>query len=111
MDTKLLMKLCPNYNFIMDYKCDKEEYFSKNLINYYSEYINKSDLNNILEQDRISKFDSALFEYINDPKFAKKVGEHFTFDENGFDMVEEVNNIYEEYEEMKQNENKATKWL
>ena len=108
---KLIVKLCPNYDLITTYECEKEDYFTQNLINYYNDYLNGCDFKNILEQERIERFDKSVGEYLTSYKFEKKVQEHFTFEEDTNDLVEDINSLYDDYEEEKLNETQTSRWL
>lgn len=104
---KIIIKLCPNYSSIIDYECKKEDYFTKDLIKFYLNYLSTADLSNKLEQDRAIGFDKSLGEYISNPKFARKVQEHFTFEESE-DMIGDMGVLGEDY---KEEELSQTKWL
>ena len=76
MKQKLINRLCPNYDEIIDYEYSADDVISKHLVETYRNFIFKSD-DNKENYDKISHLDEALACYFNDSNMFHIVQNYF----------------------------------
>ncbi len=68
-----LLTVCKNYNSIMECEFLDEDTFSKKLVEYYKEFILKTDFNNPKSIEKTKTLDEAVHKYIEDYDFCKRL--------------------------------------
>lgn len=72
-DNKQVLKYCPNFYKIINFKPLEEDTFSMKIINMYRQYIFKVDTSSEEEISKIRDLDDAIIKYINDFSFRNKI--------------------------------------
>lgn len=68
-----VLKICKNYNNIIECEFLDDDVFSKKLVDYYKSFVLKADINNKEYINKIIELDLALNKYIEDYNFCKKL--------------------------------------
>ncbi len=115
MNQKELLTLCPHFDDIINSEFLEDDYLTKRLIEYYQEYVFNNDLKRV---DLISNLDQAIYKYVNDYQFAKKLKNTLDVDEilkSNFAYIKELMDyivtFYNEYHEIEDDISNTTKWL
>lgn len=115
MNQKKVLALCPYFDKIISSDFLEDDYLTKKLIEYYQEYIfNTEDK----VDEIIIKLDQAMYKYVNDYQFAKKLKDTLEADEiikSDFNYVKElmtyIVTFLEEYQENDNEVINTTKWI
>ena len=106
---EIINKYCPNYDNIVEYEYKKNDSITKNLIDYYRDYVFEAKEE---ELDHLNKFDKALNGYLKSNNFYKKVQNYFSEIGNyEDDIISNLIKIYDKNEEETLKEIKNTKWI
>jgi hypothetical protein len=115
-----IQNICKNYKNIVECEFLDDDVFSVKLVDYYKEFITKSDLNNPDAIQKARNLDEALFKYVNveDYSFSRRlkdtidisavVSENFSYVN---EFLEYIIAFASEYDNTKNNVIVQTKWL
>lgn len=115
MKTKAL-KCTPNYNEIINYNFDENDFVSQRIINYYQEFI----FGNLYKPQpkKIRLFDKLVDEYIKNDRFYRYVQfylKELELSNGNMDYYENLDenleNLYKEFEKNNLSKVVSTKWL
>ena len=84
---------CPNYDDIIGYIINDNDEISRNLINYYEDYV----FLNFDDKNKINELDLILFEYINDKNFYRFIQNRFKYEGDVLPIFDELKKLYEEF--------------
>lgn len=68
-----MMKICKNYKIITTCEFLEDDLFSKMLVNYYKNKVERTPLDNSEKLNQLAKFDKVMRKYIEDYNFSKKL--------------------------------------
>lgn len=88
-----VLSACPNYDDIIGYNINDNDDISRNLINYYEDFV----FLNFDDKCKINELDSILFEYISDRDFYKFIQNRFKYEGDVLPIFDELKNLYEEF--------------
>ena len=86
---------CPNYDSIISYNIKDDDEISRNLINYYEDFV----FLNFDNKNQLSEIDLILYEYIKDRAFYKFIQDRFTREGDVLPLFEELKKLYDEFKE------------
>ena len=107
VETKEIIKLCPNYYKIVNTPIDETDKVSEKLIKIYEDFVFNADLRKEDEVSKVTRIDKVLNEYFNDFRFKKELSTKLrnvkvkSKIENITEFV--VNNIIEIFDEYLEN--------
>ncbi|MDD2434780.1 MAG: hypothetical protein PHO63_00820 [Bacilli bacterium] len=111
-----VLKYSPNYNDIVNYNFDEDDFVSQRIINYYQEYL----FGNIYKPQlkKIKVFDKIVWEYIKNDQFYQYVQyylKELELSNSDLDYYEHLDrNLEKLYKDFDKNSLKkvvSTKWL
>lgn len=104
-DTSLLTEYFPNYDIIVEFNYDADDIVSRYLIDGYREYLFNLDLENLEMLEKVKLFDKAIYEYVTNNDFFKKVKNHLENSEDlenesyYSELIDDINKFYNEYQD------------
>ncbi len=111
---KTVMKYAVNYNKVVSFIYDEEDFITTRLIDYYKDYV----LNEKEASRKIRSLDNIMVNYISDDDFKIYVKEHineFSTNEYGidyyYDMDMILSKLFKNYIYYKEESIAKTKWL
>jgi len=102
MTLKDILEMCPNYDTIVNFICEKEDDCSIEFIDYYRDYVHSIPV----ELNKLKKLDEAMLKYVKDHRFRKEIGNDVV-DVN----IDVICEFYDEYMEERLKNFGNTQWL
>lgn len=103
-----MMNICINFDTIVHYPVVTDDYLTTMLINYYRDFLETINLDNIDEVSLMYQYDQALFCYLENYDFYKEVHKYYETDHttNNF-IIANIIELYRKYIPKKKN----TSWI
>lgn len=103
-ETSLLTEYFPNYDKIVEFDYHVDDNVSRYLIDGYREYLFGVDLEDETMLEKVKLFDKAIYEYVTNNDFFKKVKDHLENNEEMqetyySELIDDINNFYNEYQD------------
>lgn len=73
MNASEIMKICPNYNAIVNFEFLESDAISNTLVNFYKQYVTQIDKTDIEAIKKATEVDKIIMRYINDYIFRKEM--------------------------------------
>ena len=117
MESKEVLKYCPNYYNIVNFDSNEGNIISEKLINIYKSYVFSVNLSNQSEINKVAELDRVLGNYIKDLTFRGVLQKEIVTakvkkDENVLrNIVDIIINIFTRYEEYTTRKIYISKWI
>ncbi len=102
-----VLMCCPNYDEIIGYNIKNNDEISRNLINYYEDFV----FLNFDDKNKISKLDLILYEYIKDRDFYKFIQDRFKSEGDVLPLFDELKKLYDEFKEEALKKVESAVWI
>jgi hypothetical protein len=93
VDQKRVLEHCVNFDEIVNCDFLEDDVLTKKLIEYYQDFVFNIDDNNDEQLSLIKKLDEAMYKYIADYRFAKRLKKELRIDEvtkEGFAYLDQL---------------------
>lgn len=108
----IVLEFCPNYDAIISFDYQVDDIISKQIIDYYRDYVFNFDHNNKEDLLFIKNFDQIIYEYIDSGKCFKEVQNHFRKNPSCYnDLINSFIRLNNEYSDRLVREITTTKWV
>jgi hypothetical protein len=101
-NTSLITEIFPHYDEIVEFDYDTDDNTSRYLIDGYREYLFGVDLDDEANLDKVKLFDNAIYEYVTNNDFFKRVKNHFEnaeAEKEYEELIDDINKFYNEYQD------------
>lgn len=114
--TQKIFNFCPNYDNIVNYKFSKKDIISKELIDFYEDYVFNCNIKDKEAIDRLQELDEIMNLFVKDLRFNEYVKASInSIDEANMeiytDLIFYIIDIYNKYENKTKTEVKTSRWL
>ena len=117
-NNKEVLKYCPNFYKIIEFKPFNEDNITSRLIKLYQKYIFKINVNNVNDVASVKTLDKAVNKYIDDHQFRKVMQQRILqikLDKSDNDLLRTIINgilhIFNSYEEYTTRVIYISKWI
>ena len=90
-----VLSSCFNYDEIIGYNMKKDDEISRNLINYYEDFV----FINFEDKEKLKQLDLILYEYIKDREFYNYIQDRFKKEGDVLPLFDELKKLYDDFKE------------
>lgn len=102
-----VLSCCPYYDQIINYNVKADDEISRNLINYYEDFV-FLNFNNEIE---LKELDLILYKYIKDVNFYKFIQDRFKKEGDVLPLFDELKGLYNEFKELTLQKAEPAIWI